>query len=171
MPTDAIALLKADHRAVDQLFKKFEGTGERALKTKHSLVQKMTRELEVHTHIEEQVFYPFVRSLSKQLNDVILEALEEHHAAKATIAELQRMDASEERYTAKVTVLIEMVRHHVKEEEQELFPAVRRAATRRDLVQLAPALEAERSAFHEAERVVATDLAMASMATLSPFSL
>ena len=131
----------------------------------------MTRELEVHTYIEEQVFYPFVRTLSKQLNDEILEELEEHHAAKATIAELQRMEPSEERYTAKVTVLIESVRHHVKEEEHELFPAVRRAAPRRDLVQLVAAMEAERSSFYEAQRVTATDLAMASMATLSPFSL
>ena len=102
---------------VEDLFKKFERVGERALKTRQSLVDRMLRELVTHTYIEEQVFYPFVRSLSKKLNDETLEALEEHHVAKATLAELQTMESSEERFTPKVTVLIESVRHHVKEEE------------------------------------------------------
>jgi hemerythrin superfamily protein len=146
LPTDAIALLKADHRAVEVLFKKFEKVGERALKTRQSLVNKMLHELVTHTYIEEQVFYPFIRTLNKKLNDDTLEALEEHHAAKATLAELQLMNASEERFTPKVTVLIESVRHHVKEEERELFPEVRKASTRRDLVELVPALEAAKTA-------------------------
>ena len=145
MPTDAIAYLKADHRVVEDLFKRFEKTGERALKTRQSLVEKMLRELVTHAYIEEQVFYPFVRSLSKKLNDEALEALEEHHAAKATLAELQVMNASEERFTPKVTVLIESVRHHVKEEERELFPEVRSASNRRDLVELVPGLEAAKA--------------------------
>jgi hemerythrin superfamily protein len=145
VPTDAIALLKADHRVVEELFKKFERVGERALKTRQSLVDRMLRELVTHTYIEEQVFYPFVRSLSKKLNDETLEALEEHHVAKATLAELQTMESSEERFTPKVTVLIESVRHHVKEEERELFPQVRRASARRDLVELVPALEAAKA--------------------------
>jgi hemerythrin superfamily protein len=145
VPTDAIALLKADHRVVEELFKRFEGTGERALKTRQLLVDKMLRELVTHTYIEEQVFYPFVRSLNKKLNDETLEALEEHHAAKATLAELQVMNASEERFTPKVTVLIESVRHHVKEEEHELFPEVRKASNRHDLVALVPALEAAKA--------------------------
>ncbi len=145
MPTDAIALLKADHRAVEQLFKQFEKVGERALKTRQLLVDKMLHELVTHTYIEEQVFYPFIRTLNKKLNDDTLEALEEHHAAKATLAELQLMDSTEERFTPKVTVLIESVRHHVKEEEEELFPEVRQAASRRDLVDLVPALEAAKA--------------------------
>jgi hemerythrin superfamily protein len=145
MPTDAIALLKADHRVVEDLFKRFEKTGDRALKTRQSLVDKILHELVTHTYIEEQVFYPFIRTLSEKLNDETLEALEEHHAAKATLAELQLMDASQERFTPKVTVLIESVRHHVKEEERELFPEVRQASTRRDLVDLAPKLEAAKA--------------------------
>jgi hemerythrin superfamily protein len=169
--TDAIALLKADHRAVNELFKKFEATSDRALKSRQSLVQKMTRELETHTYIEEEVFYPFVRTLSKKLNDEILEGLEEHHAAKATIAELQKMEASEERYEAKTTVLIEMVRHHVKEEEHELFPSVREAATRRQLLDLAVEMESARTDFRARANVSPTDLVMSGFATLSPFSL
>lgn len=145
MPTiDAIAVLKNDHRTVNDLFKKFEKVGERAFKTRQSLVANMLRELVAHTYIEEQVFYPFARDLSKELNDQILEALEEHHAAKATLAELQEMTASQERFTPKVTVLIESVRHHVKEEEEELFPAVRKASSRRDLIDLVAALAAAR---------------------------
>jgi iron-sulfur cluster repair protein YtfE (RIC family) len=130
---------------VEDLFRKFEKSGERALKTRQALVANMLRELVAHTYIEEQVFYPFIRGLSKELNTEILEALEEHHAAKATLAELQEMIPSQERFTPKVTVLIESVRHHVREEEQELFPAVRKASNRRDLVDLAPALEAARA--------------------------
>lgn len=141
---DAIALLKNDHRTVNELFKKFEKVGEHALKTRKALVDKMLHELVAHTYIEEQVFYPFVRTLNKALNDQTLEALEEHHAAKATLAELQIMTASQERFTPKVTVLIESVRHHVKEEETELFPAVRKASDRKALVDLVPALEAAR---------------------------
>jgi hemerythrin superfamily protein len=141
---DAIALLKNDHRTVNDLFKKFETVGERAYKTRQALVDKMLRELVAHTYIEEQVFYPFVRALNKTLNDQTLEALEEHHAAKATLAELQVMTASQERFTPKVTVLIESVRHHVKEEETELFPTVRKASNRKALVDLVPALEAAR---------------------------
>jgi hemerythrin superfamily protein len=142
--TDAIALLKNDHRTVNELFKKFENVGERAYKTRQMLVDKMLRELVAHTYIEEQVFYPYIRSLNKTLNDETLEALEEHHAAKATLAELQVMTASQERFTPKVTVLIESVRHHVKEEETELFPAVRKASNRKALVDLVPELEAAR---------------------------
>jgi len=145
LPSDAIAYLKADHRAVEELFKKFERVGERALKTRQALVDRILHELVTHTYIEEQVFYPFIRSLNKKLNDATLEALEEHHAAKATLAELQVMEPSEERFAPKVTVLIESVRHHVKEEERELFPEVRQASSRRDLVELVPALEAARA--------------------------
>jgi hemerythrin superfamily protein len=144
MPSDAIAVLKNDHRIVEDLFKKFEKSSERAIKTRQTLVSNILTELVAHTYIEEQIFYPFVRGLSKELNSEILEALEEHHAAKATLAELQEMTPSQERFAAKVTVLIESVRHHVKEEEQELFPSVRKAANRRDLVDLVPALESAR---------------------------
>ena len=147
MPTlDAIAVLKNDHRVVNELFKRFEKSSERAVKTRQTLVSTMLRELVAHTYVEEQVFYPFVRRLSKELNAEILEALEEHHAAKATLAELQEMVPSQERFAPKVTVLIESVRHHVREEEQELFPEVRRASNRRDLIDLVPAMQAARSA-------------------------
>jgi hemerythrin-like domain-containing protein len=133
---DAIALLKDDHRQVEKLFKAFEKTGEKAYRTKAKLVGSIIAELSVHAAIEEQFFYPAVRSQVPAANDDVLEALEEHHVAKWILSELTHMGPESERFDAKVTVLIESVRHHVREEEHELFPEVRSAMSRADLVAL-----------------------------------
>lgn len=124
MSTDAITILKQDHKDVEQLFKKFEHAGERAHKTKRSLMDKIVRELSIHSAIEELIFYPAARETLDQ-DDPVLEALEEHHVMKWTLSELESMDPAHERFDAKATVLFEMVRHHVEEEESELFPALR----------------------------------------------
>jgi hemerythrin superfamily protein len=124
--TDALDLLVADHRTVDDLFERFEKLGDNATKTKRQVADKIIRELAVHAVAEEQVLYPVVRECSDELEKVVLESLEEHHAAKVILAELQKMDPDHERFTAKVTVLSEMIRHHVEEEEKELFPKVRK---------------------------------------------
>ena len=81
--------------------------------------------LSVHAAIEEQVFYPEVRRAAPSLDDEVLEALEERHIVKWTLAELDSMTPKDERSQAKVTVLVESVRHHVREEERDLFPQVR----------------------------------------------
>jgi hemerythrin superfamily protein len=124
---DAIDLLKSDHRTVDELFDRFEQQGPRARKTKQKLVRKMIEELSVHATIEEQLFYPTVRERIEQTEEEVLEDLEEHHVVKWLLSELDGMDPEHERFDAKVQVLIETVRHHVKEEERELLPKVRRA--------------------------------------------
>jgi hemerythrin superfamily protein len=139
---DAITLLKDDHRSVEKLFKLFEQAGPKALKTKARLVDGMVRELTVHASIEEQIFYPRVRRDAQDLDADVLEALEEHHVVKWLISELDGLDPSAERFEAKVTVLIESVRHHVKEEEGSLFPAVRKAFGRPALVAMGDALAA-----------------------------
>ena len=139
---DAITLLKEDHQSVEKLFKSFEKAGPRALKTKARLVEGMIRELTVHASIEEQIFYPRVRQDAQDLNSDVLEALEEHHVVKWLLSELDGLDPSAERFDAKVTVLIESVRHHVKEEEGELFPAVRKVLGRPALVAMGDALAA-----------------------------
>jgi len=123
---DAIDLLIADHREVEQVFARFEKTGSGADKQREELVQRMTVALSQHAAIEEDVFYPAARREVPDTNDDVLEALEEHHVVKVTLAELQAMDPRNERYRAKVSVLIESVRHHVEEEEGELFPRLRR---------------------------------------------
>jgi hemerythrin superfamily protein len=136
MSMDAITLLKDDHRTVEQLFKRFESAGERAYKTKRKLVDQIIKELSIHAAIEEQVFYPATRERVEAAEDEVLESLEEHHIVKWTLSELEDMPAEDERFDAKVTVLIESVRHHVKEEEQDLFPQVRKAISRTELQEL-----------------------------------
>lgn len=130
---DAIALLKDDHKRVNELFKKFEAASERAYKTKRKLVDQMIQELTVHAHIEEQLFYPAARQADE---DMVLEAEEEHHIVKWTLDELTKMEPQDERFKAKVTVLIENVRHHVKEEEKEMLPKIRKAMRRAELKEL-----------------------------------
>ena len=124
---DAIRVLTEDHRQVEELFVRFEKTGDGAHKRRQDLVQRITEALSVHASIEEEIFYPAVRRFVADAGDDVLEALEEHHLVKLTLAELEVMDPGHERYAAKVTVLIENVRHHVEEEEGQLFPAVRKS--------------------------------------------
>ena len=138
---DAITLLREDHRTVEKLFKEFEKAGPRAGKTKAKLVDKIIKELSIHAMIEEQVFYPVVRSAVEDATDEVLEALEEHHIVKWLCSELEKMTPADERFDAKVTVLIENVRHHVQEEQDDLFPEVRAAMSRKDLAELGEALE------------------------------
>jgi hemerythrin superfamily protein len=134
--SDAIALLRSDHRAVEKLFKGFERAGDTAYRTKRKLVDDIIRELSVHAAIEEQFLYPAVRRELSQAEDDALEAIEEHHVAKWILSELEPMDPKDERFDAKVTVLIESVRHHVREEEHTLFPKIRAAMSRKDLLEL-----------------------------------
>ena len=137
---DAITLLREDHRTVEKLFKEFEKAGSRAGKTKAKIVKQIIHELSVHAAIEEQVFYPAVREHVEDADDTVLEGLEEHHIVKWVLSELEGMTPADERYDAKVTVLIENVRHHVKEEQEDMFPEVRKALGRKQLVELGEAL-------------------------------
>jgi len=138
---DAVTLLRNDHRTVEGLFKKFEKTGPNAHKTKQDLVEKIVEELSIHAAIEEQVFYPAAREAMPDASEQVLEGLEEHHIVKWVLSELDGMDAQDERFQAKVTVLIENVRHHVEVEEGGLFPELRQAMKRKELEELAQALE------------------------------
>ena len=118
MPTppknDAIALLKADHRKVEELFEKFEKAGS---DRKQALVQQICTELCIHATIEEEIFYPACKDQIKD-EDLLDEAYVEHDGAKVLIAELVDSDPDAEFYDAKVTVLSELIKHHVKEEER-----------------------------------------------------
>jgi hemerythrin-like domain-containing protein len=142
---DAIALLKQDHRDVERLFKRFERAGERAFRSKRELVDSIIEELSRHGEVEELVFYPAVRAEVDDAESDVLEAIEEHHVVKLVLRELEDMDATDERFEPKVTVMIENVRHHVKEEERELFPDVREHLGRKRLVELGEALRAAKS--------------------------
>jgi hemerythrin superfamily protein len=137
---DAITLLKDDHKAVEQLFRRFEQAGDRAHTEKRNIVDRFSEALSVHAAIEEQLFYPVIRETVPGTEDVALESLEEHHIVKWVLSELERMDPEDERFDAKVTVLMENVRHHVREEEQELFPRVRDELGRGALNELGDAM-------------------------------
>jgi hemerythrin superfamily protein len=138
---DAITLLKADHKTVEKLFKDFERAGERATVAKRKIVGSIIKELSIHAAVEEQVFYPAVRREVTDAKSMVLESLEEHHIVKWVLSELDGMDPEDERFDAKVTVLIENVRHHVKEEEESLFPSVRAALGRKKLGEIGTQLE------------------------------
>jgi hemerythrin superfamily protein len=133
---DAIVLLKEDHKTVEALFKRFEKADERAHAEKRRIVDTITKELVTHAYIEEEIFYPAARAKVPETTDHVLESIEEHHVAVWMLAELKDLDPTDERFTAKVTVLIENVRHHVEEEEKDWFPQVRAAIGRKELQEL-----------------------------------
>ncbi|WPB77522.1 hemerythrin domain-containing protein [Archangium violaceum] len=137
---DAIALLKADHKTVETLFRKFEQAGRNAKKLKRKLVDQIVRELAIHALIEEQILYPSIRARATTLEDQVLQALEEHHVAKWLLKELESLPPEAERFDAKVKVLIENIRTHVTEEERTLFPQVRKAFSPQELRDMAEAL-------------------------------
>ncbi|CUR56197.1 conserved hypothetical protein [metagenome] len=133
MSTDAIVLLKNDHKEIRRLFTAFEKAGDQAYAAKGKTVDRIIELLTVHTYLENEVMYPRVRELLPALEDDILESYEEHHVADVLVSELATMKPQDERFTAKTTVLIENVRHHIEEEEEEWFPQVREGLGRKDL--------------------------------------
>jgi hemerythrin superfamily protein len=117
---DAIELLEHDHREVEELFDEFsemQDDGER----KGEIAERICRALEVHAEIEEEIFYPHAREATKD-DDLIDEAIVEHATVKHLIGEIEAMEVSDDLYDAKVRVLEEMVKRHIQEEEEELFP-------------------------------------------------
>jgi len=142
--TDAIVHLKDDHKEIRRLFERFEKAGEDAEKTKGKLVDQIIELLTVHTYIENEVMYPRVRELLPDLEDDILESYEEHHVADVLVMELSTMRPSDERFDAKTMVLIENVRHHMEEEEQEWFPQVREGLGRKTLQEIGAEMIAKR---------------------------
>jgi hemerythrin superfamily protein len=122
---DAIAILKEDHKRVDALFQRFDKLKENG-EAKLTLVHQICKELTIHARVEEEIFYPPVRDAIHD-DDLMDEADVEHASAKALIAELMQMEPGDDHYDAKVRVLGEYVRHHVKEEQQEMFKKVRSA--------------------------------------------
>jgi hemerythrin superfamily protein len=142
---DALMLLHDDHREVDALFRKFAGAGPRAFAAKREIVDRIIRELSIHAGIEEQVFYPAIRLAVPAVAGQVLESLEEHHLVKWELVELERIPPEDERFDAKVAVLEELVRHHVVEEENDVFPKVRRELTQSRRAELGERLERAKS--------------------------
>jgi hemerythrin superfamily protein len=123
-----ISQLTTDHRNVDELFSRFEQADASDVEELGHLRDLILEQLAIHAEIEEQTLYPALREAAPNEQDDVLEALEEHHAVKAVLAELEKMPPSAERFRAKMQVVIENVRHHVEEEEGDggLFDAARK---------------------------------------------
>lgn len=138
-PSDAIALLRADHQLVQGLFDQFEKT--RSDDRKSKLAQQICQELTVHAQIEEEIFYPAARGVLRD-EDLLDEATVEHQGAKDLIAQIEHSRPGAELFDAKVTVLGEYVKHHVKEEQNEMFPKLRK--TKLDLKALGEQLQARK---------------------------
>ena len=124
---DAIKLLKEDHKKVKALFEEVEGLGDRASTQRKNLFQKIDEELTLHSQIEETLFYPEFKKRAEDGDEreEVLEAYEEHGVVKVMIGELEDLDPKDETYKPKLNVLKELVMHHVKEEEGELFKMAR----------------------------------------------
>jgi hemerythrin superfamily protein len=137
---DAIALLEADHREVDGYFEQYETTEDPA--QKKALADQICLALKVHAQIEEELFYPAAREKTGD-GDLIDEAIVEHMGAKTLVAQIEAMAPGQPLYDAKVKVLGEQVRHHVEEEETELFPEVRQTGL--DLKRLGAAMAARKA--------------------------
>jgi len=140
-PQDAITLLTEDHEQVKSMFEQYEELGDRAFITKQKLALQICDELTKHAIAEEEIFYSAVREATKE-DDLLDEAVVEHASAKDLIDQIISMEPTEDLYDAKVKVLGELIDHHVKEEEEEMFPKARKAKL--DLMALGEAIAARK---------------------------
>jgi hemerythrin superfamily protein len=128
---EATALLRADHKLVSGLFAEYEKT--RAAARKKALVSRICAELSVHAQLEEEIFYPAIKQALKD-KELVPEATVEHATLKQLIAQVEGVEPDGEMFDAKIKVMSEYVKHHVKEEQEEMFPKAK--ATRLDMVEL-----------------------------------
>jgi hemerythrin-like domain-containing protein len=133
---DAIKLIKEDHKTVEALFKRFEAAGSRAYKTKRSIADRVIQELTVHVAIEEQVLYPIMQQYLPRGDELVHEATVEHAEAKKALATMTSLSGDDPLLDAKMAELIGGVRHHVKEEEGEMLPQLRKAMGTNELEEL-----------------------------------
>ncbi len=138
---NAVELLKSQHRVVEKLFAKIEAAKDPA--KKGQLFAEIADGLAAHATIEEHQFYPAVRA--KRTEDILLESLEEHLGIKRVLADLLKTNPSDQTFDAKIKVLKEQVEHHVKEEEEDLFPKVKKILDAETLEALGQEMSAEHS--------------------------
>ncbi len=147
---NAIELLKADHDTVDRLFQKVKATEEGEHK---ELFKKIKAELDVHTHIEEKIFYPRLKQ-EEELEDITLEGIEEHHQAKMFLRELESLSDDSEKFEPKLKVLMEDITHHVQEEEGQMFPKVEKVIGSQELEELGKAMAEEKKNFQKSQSAI-----------------
>ncbi|MBP0588543.1 hemerythrin domain-containing protein [Paraburkholderia sp. LEh10] len=141
---DAIGLLKADHRAVENLFAAFQQAGDTDLEVKGALAQRACEELTVHTMIEEEILYPIAHHALDRRDEIdVDEAYVEHYLVKTLIAKFDSLKPGDRGFDATFKVMSEMVRHHIEEEESALFPELRESKL--DLVRLGELIAAQKA--------------------------
>jgi len=145
-PTDAIALLKEDHKKVRGLLEQLEKSS--SASRREQLSAKIERELKIHTTIEEEIFYPAYKEAAKKKDDreLFFEAKEEHHVVDLVLPEVRGTAPDAEEYEAKAKVLKELVLHHAKEEEKEMFPRAKKLMSKDELLELGAQLQARKKA-------------------------
>jgi hemerythrin-like domain-containing protein len=141
---NALELLREDHRKAHELFEQVKAT--ESQKQHKQLFRKIKTELDTHAHIEEKVFYPTLKKY-EEFKETVLEAIEEHLQMKTLLRAIDRLSEGNERFDAKLKVLIDDVEHHVEEEEGELFPKVERRFSSEQLEELGMELEAAKKDF------------------------
>jgi hemerythrin-like domain-containing protein len=144
MAKDAIALLKDDHRILRSLFDEYDGLGPRARKTAEDVRDRIVEALSVHASIEERVFYPLVIETIPDLEESILEGMQEHALAEQLLAQLAAMQVDDRWFRPKMMVLGDIVRHHMRIEEREIFSALRDHLDKTFLAELGDTLRNER---------------------------
>ena len=142
---NALELLKQDHQKVKGLFQEIRKSSDRS--KQKELFDKIDTELEMHTHIEETIFYPAIGEQEK-LKDMVAEALEEHQQAKELLQQLEELRADDHDFGSKLQQLMEAVEHHVEEEEGEMFPKIREVFDEDELQQLGEELESAKGTVH-----------------------
>ena len=141
---NAISMLKTDHDKVKKLLTELESTTERGEKTRAELFSTIKGELTVHEIIEEEIFYPALKSHPKA-KDIVLEGYEEHHVVDVLMAELEALDVTDETWGAKALVMKENIEHHIEEEEGEMFKQARQVFEESELEKLGAQMEARRT--------------------------
>jgi len=142
---NALELLKEDHDKVDRLFQKVKATPDGDHK---DLFEQIKQELDVHTHIEETIFYPKLeKEGDEELKDIVLEGIEEHRQAKMFLKELAALTDDSEKFDPKLKVLMEDVEHHVQEEEGEMFPMIKEQFDEYALQMLGEEMDKEKKKF------------------------
>jgi hemerythrin superfamily protein len=151
-PPDALALMKADHREVEALFEKALADKTPAAQ-RRTAVAKITQALTIHAEMEEAIFYPALRRAGgAEERDSVLEAAEEHAVVKGVIAKIEASRGRDETLNAKVTVLKELVQHHVKEEESTIFDEAKRALGSEKLAKLGAEMQRFKSTYGKAKK-------------------
>ncbi|HLT92717.1 MAG TPA: hemerythrin domain-containing protein [Woeseiaceae bacterium] len=138
MPKNALELLKEDHRKVKELLSELVQTTTRAEKKRQNLLNKIDQELHVHTHIEEEIFYPaFKEADGAEFSKMYFEALEEHRAVdELVLPDLRKTSPTSEKFSGRAKVLKELIEHHVEEEEKEMFKKAQKAMSKEQLNEL-----------------------------------